>query len=263
MKVFSMSEMRSFIQSCLIGAASEIEKARKAGLKIKVKGRNDRATSADMASEKLIVSRIRGEHPDSAVLSEESFASADFSADSLFVIDPIDGTHNFMQGIPFWGVSIAHFSGGKPTAGGIYFVPQKEFLYAEKGKRSTLNGKAISVSKTAKLEDFFLLCDSRLHMIEDMGYLPQVLKMERISQHTRFMGSAIYEMGYVAEGMVDAEMDFKLKPYDFAASAFIAEQAGATATDFEGKRWNLSTAKFVVSNGRQHKRILDMLNKRE
>jgi myo-inositol-1(or 4)-monophosphatase len=77
------------------------------------------------------------------------------------------------------------------------------------------------------------------------------------------MGSAIYEMGYVACGKVDAEIDFKLKPYDFAAAAFIAEQAGATATDFEGKRWSLSTTKFVISNGRQHKRLLDMLNGKE
>ncbi|MFA6489799.1 MAG: inositol monophosphatase [Candidatus Micrarchaeia archaeon] len=258
-----MSEMRSFIQSCLLDATKAIGKARSAGLTIKVKGRNDRATSADMASEKLIVDRIRKEYPDALVLSEESYEEKHLEADSLFVIDPIDGTHNFMQDIPFWGVSIAHFSGGKPTAGGIYFASQKEFLYAEKGKPATLNGKLISVSKTAKLEDFFLLCDSRLHMIEDMGFMPQVLRIERLSQHTRFMGSAIYEMGYVACGKVDAEIDFKLKPYDFAAAAFIAEQAGATATDFEGKRWSLSTTKFVISNGRQHKRLLDMLNGKE
>ena len=257
-----MSEMHAFVQSCLLGAALEIGKASKLGLRIKVKGRNDRATSADFASEKYIVSRIRKEYPDALVLSEESYTEKHLEADSLFVIDPIDGTHNFMQGIPFWGVSIAHFSGGKPLAGGVYFVPQKEFLYAEKGKNSTRNGKAISVSKTAKLEDFFLLGDSRLHMVEDMGYLPSVLQIERISPHTRFMGSAIYEMGYVACGMADANMDFKLKPYDFAAAAFIAERAGATATDMEGRRWNLSTSKFLVSNGRQHKRILEMLNRR-
>ena len=258
-----MSEMRSFIQSCLLDATSAIGKAKSAGLTIKVKGRNDRATSADMASEALIVGRIRKEYPDALVLSEESYEESNLEADSLFVIDPIDGTHNFMQDIPFWGISIAHFSGGLPTAGGIYLVPQKEFLYAEKGKRSTLNGKAITVSKTGKLEDFFLLCDSRLHMIEDMGQIDAIVRIERTSQHTRFMGSAIYEMGYVACGRADAEIDFKLKPYDFAASAFIAEQAGATATNFEGKPWNLSTKKFVVSNGLQHRRLLNILNGKE
>ena len=255
-----MADMRPFIQSCLLDAAVEVEKARRAGLKITVKGRNDRATSADMASEALIVGRIRKEYPDALVLSEESYAEKHLSADSLFVIDPIDGTHNFMQGLPLYGISIAHFSGGRPTAGGIYLMPQKAFLYAEKGKPSTMNGKKIAVSKTGKLEDFFLLCDSRLHMIEDMGYIQRVLQIERMSQHTRFLGSAIYDMGYVACGMADAEMEFKLKPYDFAASAFIAEQAGATATDFEGKRWDLNTTKFLVSNGKQHKRILDILN---
>jgi myo-inositol-1(or 4)-monophosphatase len=257
-----MSEMQKFISSCLIGAAREIEKAKSAGLKIKAKARNDMATSADFAAEKLIVSRIRKSYPGATVLSEESYVTADLFADSLFVIDPIDGTHNFIAGIPLYGVSIAHFSGGKPQAGGIYLMPQKTMLYAEKGKQSTMDGKKISVSKTKRLEDFFFMCDSRLHVIDDLGLLPGVLSLERMSQHTRFVGSAIYEMGYVACGIADAEMDFKLKPYDFAASAFIVEQAGGKVTDFDGKPWGLSTTKFLSSNGLQHKRILGILNSR-
>ena len=255
-----MSEMQSFIQSCLLGAAAEIEKASKAGLKIKVKARNDWASSADMAAEKFIVGRVGREYPDSIVLSEESYTQSDMEADSLFVIDPIDGTHNFIAGIPLWGVSLAHYSGGKPTAGGIYLIPQKEMMYAERGKPATSNGKRIRVSATRKLEDFFLLGDSRLHIAQEMGMLGSVVKIEAISQHTRFIGTAIYEMGYVACGRVDAMIDFKLKPYDFAAAAFIAQQAGGKVTDIEGKKWDLSTSRFVCSNGRQHQRILGMLN---
>ncbi|MFA4983519.1 MAG: inositol monophosphatase [Candidatus Micrarchaeia archaeon] len=255
-----MSEMQSFIHSCCIGAAKAIARSRASGLTIKSKARNDKATSADFASESFIVGRIRREYPDSMVLSEENYSQADTLADSLFVIDPIDGTHNFIQDIPLYGVSIAHFSKGKPTAGGVYFLPQSQFLYAEKGKHSTMDGRKISVSKTKKLEDFFLLCDSRLHLIKEQGLLPGVLRLEKMSQHTRFIGAAVYEMGYVACGMADAEFDFRLKPFDFAAAAFIAEQAGATATDFEGRKWGLSTKRFLISNGRQHKRILGILN---
>ena len=257
-----MGSMQSFISSCLLGADYAIGRARKSGLTIKAKGRNDMATSADLAAEKLIVGRIKRAYPDSAVLSEESYQQADLSADSLFVLDPIDGTHNFIAGLPLYGISLAHYSNGKPTAGGIYLAPQKILMYAEKGKRPTSNGKPISVSKTARLEDFFLMCDSRLHLAKEQGKLPGLLKLEKMSQHTRFIGSAIYEMGYVACGMADAEFDFKLKPYDFAASAFIAEQAGAKITDFEGKRWSLETKRFVCSNGRQHKRLLEILNGR-
>jgi myo-inositol-1(or 4)-monophosphatase len=218
------------------------------------------ATSADFAAERLIVGRIRKNYPDSAILSEESFTQSDLGADSLFVIDPIDGTHNFIQGIPIYGVSLAHYSGGKPTAGGTYVSPQKMLFYAEKGKQSTLNGRKISVSKTARLEDFFLLCDSRLHTIEGQGYLGAVVALERMSQHTRFMGAAIYDMGYVSCGMADASLFFKLKPYDFAAAAFIAEQAGGVVTDFEGARWGLQTTQFLASNGKQHQRILEILS---
>ena len=254
-----MSEMQEFIESCLRGASREIAKARGAGLSIKVKGRKDRATSADFASEKFIVGRIRRGFPDSLLLSEESYAGRDLEHGSLFVIDQIDGTHNFIQGIPLWGVSIAHFSGGKPTAGGTLLVPQGELMYAEKGKRATCNGKAISVSRTGKLEDFFLLCDTRLHRVYDQGMLNGLVALERVSQHTRFLGTNVHDMGYVARGMADASISFRLKPYDFAAAAFIAERAGATVTDLEGKRWNLKTQRFLCSNGRQHKRMLDVL----
>jgi len=258
-----MSEMQKFVTSCLLGASHKIENAKRAGLTITAKARNDMATSADLAAEKFVVDKIVREFPDSVVLSEESYLKADLEHDSLFVIDPIDGTHNFIQGIPLWGVSVAHYSGGKPTAGGCYFVPQKELFYAEHGRQATRNGKTISVSKTGRLENFFLLCDSRLHLANEMGYLDAVLRLEKMSQHTRFLGSAIYEMCYVACGMADAEFDFKLKPYDFAAAAFIAERAGGKVTDFEGKRWRLGTQKTVCSNGRQHKRIIDILHGRD
>lgn len=258
-----MSSMQEFIESCLLSAAKTIEAERKKGLSIKVKGRNDWASSADMASEKQVVSRIRKDYPDAIVLSEESYLGSDLLADSLFVLDPIDGTHNFIAGLPLYGVSLAHYSGGKPTAGGIYLSQQKQLLYAEKGKSSSMNGKKISVTRTAKLEDFFFLCDSRLHVIEKQGMLRGVLRLEEMSQHTRFLGAAVHNMGYVAMGAVDAAMEFKLKPYDFAAGAYIAEQAGATVTDLEGKRWTLETKRFLSSNGKQHKRILDILNGRE
>ena len=258
-----MSEMQKFVTSCLKGAAREIANARGAGLTIKAKGRNDMATSADLAAEKFIVGKIRREFPDSIVLSEESYLKADFGHDSLFVIDPIDGTHNFIQGIPLWGVSVAHYSGGLPTAGGIYLVPQGELLYAEKGKPATLDGRRISVTKTGKLEDFFLLCDTRLHRISEQGYLPRLVAIEKMSQHTRFFGSTVHDMGYVACGRADACMSFRLKPYDFAAAAFIAERAGGTVTDLEGKRWGLGTTKFLASNGKQHRRILNALNGKE
>jgi len=258
-----MSEMQKFVTSCLQGASHEIEKAKRAGLTIAAKARNDMATSADLAAEKFIVDRISREFPDSVVLSEESYLKADLTHDSLFVIDPIDGTHNFIQGIPLWGVSMAHYSSGKPTAGGIYLVPQQETLYAEKGKNATLNDKKITVTKTDKLEDFFLLCDTRLHRISEQGFLPRLVEIEKTSQHTRFLGSTVHDMGYIACGRADACMSFKLKPYDFAAAALIAEQAGATVTDLEGGKWGLETARFLVSNGMQHKRILAMLNEKE
>ncbi|MCX8197257.1 MAG: inositol monophosphatase [Candidatus Micrarchaeota archaeon] len=252
-----MSSFQEFIASCLLGAAARIEKER-ASLSIKRKGRRDMATSADLASEKFIAAKISKEFPGAKIFSEESFFEKELEAESLFVIDPIDGTHNFIWGIPLYGVSVAHYSFGKPLAGGIYLIPQKMLLYAEKGKQATLNGKKISVSKTSRLEDFFLLCDSRLHIIKEQGWLDKLAFLEEISQHTRFLGSTIYEIGYVACGVADAQISFKLKPYDFAAAAFIAQQAGAKVTDLEGKPWSLESRTLLSSNGKQHARILEI-----
>jgi len=254
--------MQKFIESCLLSASRKIESVRSGGLTIKMKGRNDWATSADFASEKLVVGRIRKEYPGSIVLSEESYLGSDLLADSLFVIDPIDGTHNFIRGIPMYGVSIAHYSGGKPTAGGLYLTTLGQLFYAEKGKHSTMNGKRISVSSTGRLEDFFLLSDSRLHLVDDMGFLGAMVAIERMSQHTRFVGCAIYELSSVACGVADANLEFRSKPYDFAAGAFIVEQAGGKVTDFEGKPWSIAakTGALVASNGKQHGRIIEMLH---
>ncbi|OGS17752.1 MAG: hypothetical protein A3J70_03735 [Elusimicrobia bacterium RIFCSPHIGHO2_02_FULL_61_10] len=255
-----MTNAREFISSCLMDAAKAIEKARKAGLSIKYKGRNDKATSADLASESLIAGRIRKEYPGAKILSEESYAQKDLWHDLLFVIDPIDGTHNFIQGLPVYGISLALYSSGKPVAGGTYMIPQKELFYAEKGRDATLNGRRIRVSGTRRLEDFFLLSDSRLHMVEEEGKLGQMVRLEGMSQHTRFIGATIYEMCYVAFGIADASLHFRIKPYDFAACAFIAEKAGAKVSDFEGRPWSLSTQRFLASNGKQHSRILEVLN---
>ncbi len=255
-----MSSMQAFIESCLADAAKTVEREQKAGLKITAKARNNMATSADFASESLIVGRIRKNYPSSLILSEESYEQGNLLADSLFVIDPIDGTHNFIQGMPLYGISIAHFSSGRPTAGGTYLPGQKMLFYSEKGKKATLNGKSMSVTKTARLEDFFIMCDSRLHTIQDLGYMEGIVHLERISQHTRCLGSAVYDMGYVSCGMADAAIHIKLKPYDFAAAAFIVGQAGGKVTDFEGRAWSLKTRQFLSSNGLQHKRLLEELH---
>ena len=254
-----MASMEKFIKGCLADASEKIMEARGKGLKITAKARNDMATSADFASEELIVGRIREEYPDAVVLSEESYAKGDFSADSLFVIDPIDGTHNFIQGIPLYAISIAHFSGGRPTAGGVRLVPQGEVIYAEKGKGAKMNGKRISVSKTPRAEDFFFLSDSRLHLAVDMGVERGLLELERMSQHTRFLGAAVYDMCYVACARADAAYEFRLKPFDFAAAAFIVEEAGGRVTDFEGNPWGLSTVSFLASNGNEHEMVLGIL----
>ena len=258
-----MSSMQAFIESCLVDAAKTVVRELEAGLKITAKARNNMATSADFASESLIVGRIRKNYPGSLILSEESYEQGDLLADSLFVIDPIDGTHNFIQDMPLWGISIAHFSAGKPTAGGTFLPGQKMLFYSEKGKQATLNEKRISVTKTARLEDFFIMCDSRLHTIMDQGYMESIIRLERMSQHTRCLGSAVYDMGYVSCGMADASILFRLKPYDFAAAAFIAEQAGGKVTDFEGRTWALGTKQFLSSNGLQHKRLLEALHSKK
>ncbi len=227
-------------------------------IKVKSKGDRDLVTNIDKRCEKAILKLIKKHYPQDGILSEES---PDSPSDSGFrwVIDPIDGTHNFIHNIEIFGTSCALEFKGKVVLGLIYMPCTDELYIAQKGGGAYCNGKRITVSKR-KLREATMVYDSSIRynkkqMLESLGGL-----VDRVF-NVRMFGSTVRSLTYLAEGKVDIEIEFNDKVWDFAAGLLLVEEAGGAATDFKGQPWNTDTQKYIASNGIVHKGILSILKK--
>ncbi len=226
-------------------------------------GINDLVTEADHASEKAIFEVIRKEFPDHYILSEEA---GDLKQDSNYkwIIDPIDGTVNFANGIPICCVSIGIEKDGKMILGAVYNPFMNEFFLAERGKGSTLNDKAIHVSKQSEVMKACLVTGfpyTYLDMVN--GPLEVFERFIRKGVPVRRLGSAAIDLCWVAAGRFDGFYEHSLKAWDSAAGFLIVEEAGGTITDFEGNDYSPYQPHLVATNGKIHQELLDVVNDRK
>lgn len=193
----------------------------------------DVVTDADRAAEDHIVQRLRSDRPDDGVLGEEG-AGSDGSSGVRWIIDPIDGTTNYVYGVPSFGVSIAAEIDGEFVVGAVY-EPMFERLYsARSGAGAFKNGEPIRCNTDPSVETalvatgFGYRADRRQHQAQTLvGLLPRVRDIRRF-------GSAALDLCYLAEGTVDAYYEVGLNPWDLAAGAVIAREAGAIVGDLRG-----------------------------
>lgn len=219
-------------------------------------------TNCDVASENAIVKILKKEFPESKIYSEELYSKESDEMtgreELIWVIDPLDGTHNFLHKIPFYAISIGVYMNGKPFAGMIYIPKFYEYFYAIKDKGSFLNDKKISTSNIQKLSNSMIAYDNQFHKHEAM------LKNLNIIQDKcftlRIFGSATIDMCKVAQGAIEARIFHNTKFVDFAAGIIIVEEAGGKVTNFEGKNVNSKTRDLIVSNGKIHKELIELLH---
>ncbi|MFH1094635.1 MAG: inositol monophosphatase family protein [Candidatus Micrarchaeota archaeon] len=236
------------------------------------KGAHDLVTDADLASEKLIVSAIRERYPSHAVYSEEGERSRDdLFARDCWVIDPLDGTNNYAYGFPIWGVSIAYARNGEVVAGGvgypmqgIYFTAHKErgAYRREENPKSGKLGRAqrISVSSRADLSKAMVLVCMHLSSEQGEAHLAGVGRIAKRVFNVRNLGAAVFNLGYVANGLADACVEFKLQPYDGAAGALLVNEAGGRVSRLDGGKWRLDSPDMVCSNGKIHDELIKALD---
>lgn len=227
--------------------------------RIMQKAEHDLVTSADLAAEKKILGIIRKAFPTHSIFSEECGRDKGKS-EHLWVIDPIDGTNNFALGIPLYGCSVAYAKNGEVQAAAVYLPAQKELYWAQSGKGAFCNGKRIQVSKRQPFSKCLILMDACFRYGEK-NYVPVVDKFAALSFGMRNLGSAVYHILWCASGKADCAVEFRLYPYDFAASALILEEAGGKVTDLEGKKYSLQTVGLVFSNSLVHKEMLELIKK--
>ncbi|MEM5834772.1 MAG: inositol monophosphatase family protein [Candidatus Aenigmatarchaeota archaeon] len=214
-------------------------------------------TIYDKASENLIKKLISAKYPEHSILSEET-GYVEKDSKYLWVVDPLDGTGNFVNGNPLFSVSIAFLENNKLKYGAIYFPVSNETFFAERGKGAFLNGKRIFVSKIDKLEkSYFVTCEGVEKSKKRKAKLYSTIISKAVD--IRKLGSGSLECAWVASGRAEAYLTFKVPPWDVAAGVLLVEEAGGRVTDFKGREWSLRQCDFLASNSLVHEKVLKLL----
>ena len=224
-------------------------------VKIEYKGDVDLVTVADRSSEKLIVERVRTAWPDHDIVGEEG-TRQETGAEYRWYIDPLDGTTNFAHGYPVFCVSMGLEHRGEMVAGVLYDPTRDELFAAEKGKGAFLNGKAIHVSQTKRLNESLLgtgFPSFKRHKNPNIHFYHQITLH---SHGVRRAGSAALDLANVASGRYDGFWEFNLNPWDTSAGSLLVTEAGGKVTRFDGSPFRLDSKETLASNGLLHDEMM-------
>lgn len=224
-------------------------------IKIARKQRNDFVTEVDQAAEVAIIETLLGAYPGHAILAEESGHTAGHhgapieQAEHIWIVDPLDGTTNFIHGMPQYAISIALMQRGVVTQGLVYDPNRDELFTATRGRGAFLNNRRIRVSNRARLDQALIgtgFPQSRLDNLEDYLKLFRLL-IER-SGGVRRPGAATLDLAYAACGRYDGFFEIGLKPWDVAAGSLLVSEAGGLVGDFEGDSSYLFGERIIAGN---------------
>lgn len=225
------------------------------------KGDINLVTEADLASEALIVERIRSHFPRHAILAEEA-GNAVVTGEAgghKWIIDPLDGTTNYAHGYPCFCVTIALEHQGEVVLGVTFDPTRDELFTAEKGRGATLNGKPIRVSRTDELGNALLVTGFPYDIKHREQFARHLTEFLLTSRGVRRDGSAAIDLAYVACGRFDGFWEEGLNPWDVAAGKLLIEEAGGTVSYYDGSPFSIYTPPIVASNGTIHAEMLNVL----
>jgi myo-inositol-1(or 4)-monophosphatase len=233
----------------------------KFGRKITIskKGDINLVTEADLASEALIVERIRSYFPKHAILAEESGVTEVAGSEYRWIIDPLDGTTNYAHGYPCFAVNIALEHNGEIIIGVTYDPTRDEMFAAEHGQGATLNNKKIGVSATEDLKDALLVTGFSYDFALRPNFMEHFTKFILSARGVRRDGSAALDMAYMACGRFDGFWEEGLNPWDMAAGKILIEEAGGVITGYNGAAFDIYHPPLVASNGSIHDEMLAVL----
>ena len=233
-------------------------------VKIEVKGQHDYVSEVDRDAETTIIEHLRKAYPDHSIISEEFGTQAGRDADSEWIIDPLDGTTNFIRGIPHYAISIAFRHRGRLEHAVVYDPIKREEFTASRGKGAFLNEKRIRTSgRVAKTGALFAtgipFSNESFDNIDP--YLGCMKDLADNSSGIRRLGAASLDLAYVAAGRYDAFWEMHLKSWDIAAGVLLVREAGGMVSDFQGGDNYLETGHIVASTPRLFKSTLSTVGK--
>ncbi len=218
------------------------------------KSKNDFVTKVDKLSEKIIIHRIRQRYPDHSIQAEESGVTA--GDGTCWVIDPLDGTSNYIHQFPMFSISIGILHEGQLSVGVVYDPLHREMFSALRGKGAFLNRRRIRVSKTKKLADSLMSTGIPFRARNRFQQYFRSLKVISLgSAGMRRGGSAALDLAYVACGRFDGFWEINLSPWDVAAGAVLIREAGGQISDLWGGQNFLTSGDILASNGHVHQQL--------
>lgn len=221
---------------------------------------NDLVTEADHASEKAIIQTIQKNYPDHFILSEET-GEIKTSSEYKWIIDPIDGTINFANGIPICCVSIGLEKDGEIIMGSVYNPFMNELFVAEKNVGATLNNKKIKVSTKSNVGNSCLVTGFPYTYLESKnGPLEIFSALIRKAIPVRRLGSAAIDLCWVAAGRFDGYFEHHLQTWDSAAGFLMVKEAGGKVTEFSGKDYSVYQKQILATNGLIHEELRGIIN---
>jgi myo-inositol-1(or 4)-monophosphatase len=230
-------------------------------LQVSKKGPGDFVTSSDLKVEKVLVEELQKSFPEYSYRSEENYDVKGSDDQYLFVIDPIDGTTNFMHGNPFFCISIALLKKNlqgkfEPYIGVIYAPATADLYYAEKGEGAYLNNRRINVSSRKSFSECLFASYISRNDIETRK--KDLDSLQEMNAHSRIMGSAALELAYVASGKLDGMWHNNLKIWDIAAGVLIVQEARGMVSEVNGGSNFLKSGNIIAANGE----VFDKLRKK-
>lgn len=226
---------------------------------IEKKGRSDYVSEIDKHAEKIIIDTIRKYYPQHNIIAEES-GTQERNSDVEWIIDPLDGTTNFLHGLPHFSVSIAVREKGKLMHGVVFDPMRDELFSASRGAGAKLNNYRIRVSDQKELEDSILATGFPYYQFDYVdAYLETFKSFMLNTAGLRRAGSAALDLAYVACGRVDGYWEMNLKPWDVAAGALIVQEAGGLVTDLRGGDTFLENGNLVAANPKMLKHMAKVM----
>ena len=224
------------------------------------KGPNDWVSEMDKAAEQAIINTIKKAYPEHGIIAEESGTQTGKDNDFQWVIDPLDGTINFLHGFPQFSVSIAVLHGQTIEHGVVYDPLRNELFTSSRGQGAQLNDRRIRVSSISRLEQCLLGTGFPFRELDKFDrWMKTFRKLTMKTSGVRRAGSAALDLAYVAAGRLDGFWEFGLQPWDCAAGALLIREAGGLVADMEGGQDFLESGNVAAGNARIFDELLKTL----
>lgn len=221
---------------------------------------NNLVSYVDKEAEKMLVSSLRQIVPEAGFITEEGTVEQAAQGDYHWVIDPLDGTTNFLHGMPVYAISVALTFRNEPVVGVIYHIVTRETFHAVVGDHAYCNDKRIHVSNVTTISESLLATGFPYHQNEKASAYLDIIKLLLEKTHgIRRLGSAAIDLAYVACGKLEGFFEYNLNPWDVAAGILIVRQAGGAVSDFTGGNNMLYGKELCATNGKIQKEMLAVI----